>query len=87
MKKASVSVILGMVWDPKRIILCLATLLCALVFCLGGCRSTEQLGETEAEGHRRHLRNLRINQQQMIEDIDTAMLLDEPSRATKKNIP
>jgi hypothetical protein len=57
-----------------------------VVICLSvGCVS--RLGETAAEGHRRHLRNLRINQQEMMEDIDTALLTDRPSRLTDKRIP
>ena len=58
----------------------------ALVFFLAGC-SSEQLGETSAEGSRRHVRNLRINHQEMMEDIDKFLLLDEPSRLTEKRIP
>ena len=66
----------------------LGAVLLALAFWLGGCKGyLEQPGETEAEGHRRHLRNLSINQQELIEDIDRAILLDRPSRATKKRIP
>ncbi len=65
----------------------LTFLLCGLVFWLGGCRSYEQLGETTAEGHRRHLRTIRINRQEMMGDIDRAMLLDEPSKLTDKRIP
>ena len=53
-----------------------AFLLCGFVFWLGGCKSYEQLGETTAEGRRRHLRTLRINRQEMMGDIDRAMLLD-----------
>jgi len=64
-----------------------AFLLCGLVFWLGGCRSYEQLGETTAEGRRRHLRTLRINRQEMMGDIDRAMLLDKPSKLTDKRIP
>jgi len=62
-------------------------LFCALVFWLGGCGLASQPGETVAEGHRRHLRNLRINQQQLVEDVDTVLLTDEPSRLTEKRIP
>ena len=51
-----------------------------------GCSST-QLGETAAEGHRRHKRVQRINQQQMMADIDMVLLLDQPSSLTKKRIP
>ena len=64
----------------------LAIILCVFIFVLSGC-SSEQMGETEAEGHRRHVRNLRINNQQMMEDIDTFLLLDEPSRLSDKRIP
>jgi hypothetical protein len=52
------------------------------IFC--GCA---QPGETEAEGHRRHLRNLSINQQLLMEDIDKTLLLDKPSKLTDKRIP
>ena len=51
-----------------------------------GC-SSKQMGETVAEGHRRHRRNLRLNQQEMMEDIDMFLLLDKPSRLTDKRIP
>ena len=46
-----------------------------------------QLGETEAEGRRRHIRAARINQQELMEDIDRALLLDKPSKLTGKRIP
>ena len=46
-----------------------------------------QLGETEAEGRRRHLRNERINQQEMMRDLDTVLLLDRPSKLTDRRIP
>ncbi|MHC4574481.1 MAG: hypothetical protein ACYS76_10185 [Planctomycetota bacterium] len=46
-----------------------------------------QLGETEAEGRRRHLRNERINQQQLMADLDKFWLLDKPSKLTEKRIP
>jgi hypothetical protein len=61
----------------------------ALIFWLSGCSSSfwQQPGETVAEGHRRHLRMLRINQQQLVEDVDHVLLLDRPSRLTDKRIP
>ena len=52
-----------------------------------GCRSYEQMGETAAEGRRRHQRNLRINQQQLMADLDRFWLLDKPSKLTDKRIP
>ncbi len=64
----------------------LALILCTLVFLPFGC-STKQLGETTAEGQRRHKRVLRINQQELMSDIDRALLLDKPSKLTDKRIP
>jgi hypothetical protein len=56
------------------------------VVMLGSNEEFAQLGETEAEGRRRHLRNKRLNQQQLMEDIDAFLLLDEPSRLTTRRI-
>jgi hypothetical protein len=64
----------------------LIVILCALVFLPGGC-STQQMGETSDQGEIRHQRNIRIDQQEMMADIDKTMLLDEPSRLTDKRIP
>ena len=46
-----------------------------------------QPGETEAEGRRRHIRNDRINQQGLSQDIDRALLLDKPSKLSDKRVP
>ena len=54
---------------------------------LCGCSSSDQPGETVAEGRRRHARVLRINRQEMMADIDRAFLLDQPSKLTDKRIP
>ncbi len=64
----------------------LVVILSALVFLFVGC-STEQMGETTAQGQIRHQRNIRINQQELMADIDKTMLLDEPSRLTDRRIP
>ena len=64
----------------------LVILLSILIFLPYGC-SSRQMGETIAEGNRRHRRNLRLNQQSMMEDIDMVLLLDKPSRLTDKRIP
>ena len=63
----------------------LSVFFCAMIFWLSGC--FEQPGETAAEGHRRHLRNLRIDTQELMEDIDTVMLTDQPSKLTEQRIP
>ena len=65
----------------------LVVVLCALFLVPLGCRSYDQLGETMAEGHRRHKRTLRINRQEMMNDLDMLMLLDKPSKLTDKRIP
>jgi len=63
----------------------LGIILCALVLWLGGC--LEQLGESPAEGRRRHLRNAHINRQELMEDLDVVILADKPSKLTDKRIP
>ena len=62
-------------------------MLCALFLVPLGCRSYDQLGETAAEGNRRHKRVLRLNKNELMDDIDTFMLLDKPSKLTDKRIP
>jgi hypothetical protein len=64
----------------------LTIVMCAFVFLLIGC-SSAQLGETSAEGNRRHIRNLRIDQSEMMADIDQFLLLEKPSRLSDKRIP
>ena len=65
-------------------VLGLIGILFSLVICLSGCT---QPGETAAEGHRRHLRNLRLNQENLMRDIDRAFLFNEPSQLTEYRIP
>jgi len=60
--------------------------LCFLLFLIQGC-SMAQPGETAAEGHRRHVRNRRIAQQQLMEDIDKVLLYDGPSKLSTRRIP
>lgn len=65
----------------------LTVILCSLIFALvGGC-TLSQPGETAADVHRRHLRTLRTNKQEMLADIDKVLLLDKPSKLTEKRIP
>jgi len=63
----------------------LGVLLCMMVVWLAGCGA--QLGETRAEGSRRHNRVTRINNQEMMSDLDRTFLWDKPSRLTDKRIP
>ncbi len=65
----------------------LVVVLCALFLVPLGCKSYEQLGETAAEGRRRHKRTLSINRQEMMADLDKVFLLDKPSKLTDKRIP
>jgi len=65
----------------------LAVILLVLVFMPFGCSSFSQPGETAAEGHRRHHRMARTNQQELMADIDAVLMLDRPSRLTDKRIP
>jgi len=69
----------------RRVVL--AIVLFVFVFLPCGCSSYEQMGETAAEGRRRHQRNLRIQRQQLMADLDTLLLLDKPSKLTDKRIP
>jgi hypothetical protein len=68
----------------SNVILVIATLF--LVFIPFGCNFS-QPGETVAEGSRRHQRTIRINQQEMMSDIDATLLLDRPSRLDDRRIP
>jgi len=53
-----------------------------------GCASWgNRPGLTKAEVRRRQKRNLRINYQQMLADIDRTLMLDEPSGLSDKRLP
>ncbi|MHC5074914.1 MAG: hypothetical protein ACYTFM_00590 [Planctomycetota bacterium] len=65
------------------VIVAYSIVLLSFVICLIGC---SQQGETTAEGSRRHHRVMAIGQQQLVEDVDKALLLDEPSRLTEKRV-
>jgi len=65
----------------------LTVIVLVFIFLPCGCKSYEQMGETAAEGRRRHLRNQRIKQQQLMADLDSFMLIDKPSKLTDKRIP
>ena len=68
----------------KLVVMVFGIFLCSLIFWLAGC---SQPGETTAEGHRRHRRNLRLNRQGLMQDIDKVLLTDKPSKLIDKRIP
>ena len=87
MKNGFVLTILGVAESIRRKpAVQLTVLLCSLVFLLGGCGLFKQAGETTRKGHRRHLRNMTLNQQSLSGDLDRALLMDEPSRLTPMRI-
>jgi hypothetical protein len=67
--------------------LILASFLSVLVLFACGCGPHPRLGETQAEAERRRIRNSRIAQQQLGEDIETCLLLKKPCRLSTKRIP
>jgi hypothetical protein len=88
MKNASVKMISGIVDCFRHTsFLVLVVLLCSLASLLSGCNLLEQSGETAAEGHRRHQRNMTLNQQNLVTDLDRALLIDRPSKLSENRIP
>ncbi len=80
----------------KSVLVILAVCLFGLTLWLGGCNAASnvckigdwsQPGETEAEGHIRHMRNMRINQQNLMRDLDEVFHLDRPSKFTELRAP
>jgi outer membrane lipopolysaccharide assembly protein LptE/RlpB len=65
----------------------LVGLLLTIALLLTGCGFFNQPGKTAEEVHREHLRMLRINQQEMMRDIDRTLGVDQPSKLTDKKIP
>jgi len=63
----------------------LAVAVCFMALLLSGC--WDHPGETAAEVNRRHQRTVRLNNQMLRDDIDSALLLDKPSTLTDKRIP
>jgi len=46
-----------------------------------------QMGESAAEGNRRHLRILRLYQPELVTDVDQMLFFDRPNRLTERRIP
>ena len=69
----------------KAVLMILAVVLFVLTIYLSGC-GWSQPGETVAEGHRRHIRNLKVNQQSLSKDVDSLMLFKEPSKLSDMKI-
>ena len=84
----------------KFVLAALVVCLFSLVLCLSGCNTTDwatkkiteygdwsQPGLTEAEGHREHVRNMRLNQQNMMRDLDEVFHTKKPSKLTEMRAP
>lgn len=65
----------------------LGVVLLVLATTLAGCSLFNQQGETADEVNRDHIRTLRINQEQMMRDIDRTLDLDKPSSLTENKLP
>jgi len=65
----------------------LMVLLLALVLFSTGCGLFDQPGKTAQEVHREHLRELRVNNQQMMRDVDRWLGFDQPSMLTERKLP
>ena len=60
-------------------------ILVAAAFWLPGCGIHGQ-GQTAAEGRIRHQRTVEISTQQLADDLDSALLLDKPSKLSKLRV-
>lgn len=58
--------------------------LCAMMLMATGCAS---MGETKTEAKLRRDRVLRLDLQELGEDVNVALMLDRPSRLTDKRLP
>jgi hypothetical protein len=52
-----------------------------------GCGFFNQQGETAGEVNRDHIRTLRVNNEQMMHDIDRTFFLDKPSSLSEMKLP
>lgn len=58
----------------------------ALAFCLSGCSLITGQGETVSETNIRHIRQLEVEKQMLIDDIDATLHGDRPSRLTDMHV-
>jgi hypothetical protein len=65
----------------------LGVALLALATMSTGCGFFDHQGRTADEVNRDHMRMLRVNHEQMLEDVDRTLLLDKPSKLTEKQLP
>ena len=71
----------------KVAVILLVVMLLSLVVLSTGCGLFNQPGKTPAEVNRDHARTLRVNQQEMMADIDRALGVDKPSKLTERHLP
>ena len=65
----------------------LTILLLTLSVVLAGCKGFfDQPGMTAQEVHREHLRMIRVNQQQLMRDLDRAGHFDRPSQLSELRV-
>jgi hypothetical protein len=66
----------------------LVVVLVSLVVALAGCSGFfGHPGQTAAEVHRDQMRSIKVNQNEMMSDIDRSLDLDRPSRLTERKVP
>jgi len=71
----------------RVVVILLVVMLLSLVVLSTGCGLFNQPGKTAAEVNRDHARTLRVNQQEMMADIDRVLGVDKPSKLTTKRLP
>ena len=64
----------------------LVVLLLTLTLITSGCGFFNHPGKTASEVNREHRRMLRVNQQELMSDVDRAVHLDRPSTLTEMRI-
>jgi hypothetical protein len=52
-----------------------------------GCGLFSHPGETASDVHNRHIRHFRVNQKQMMADVDEVLLIDEPTGLHELRLP